>query len=40
MEEWDELWGDRNNQIVFIGKDLKENQIKEALNGCIKSAPF
>ena len=40
MEEWDELWGDRNNQIVFIGKDLNENQIKEALNGCIKSAPF
>jgi G3E family GTPase len=40
MEEWDELWGDRNNQIVFIGRDLKEKQIKEALNGCIKTAPF
>ena len=40
LEDWDELWGDRNNQIVFIGKELKEKQIKEALDGCIKPPPF
>lgn len=35
MEDWDEEWGDRINQIVFIGKVLDEQSVIEALDGCL-----
>lgn len=35
LEDWDEIYGDRINQIVFIGRDYnRETMIKE-LNNCI-----
>ncbi|MEY8354967.1 GTP-binding protein [Lachnospiraceae bacterium 54-53] len=36
MEEWDEVYGDRINQIVFIGKGFEEEKIKEELDACLK----
>lgn len=35
MEDWDEEWGDRINQIVFIGKILNEESVVEALDNCL-----
>ena len=35
LEDWDETWGDRINQIVFIGKLLEEQLIIEALDKCL-----
>lgn len=32
---WDEKYGDRMNQIVFIGKGYDESQIRKQLNGCL-----
>ncbi|MCR5102627.1 MAG: GTP-binding protein, partial [Butyrivibrio sp.] len=37
MDEWDDTYGDRMNQIVFIGKGYNKNLIKEALENCIVS---
>ena len=35
LEDWDEKYGDRLNQIVFIGKDVDEAEIKNKLDACI-----
>lgn len=35
MDDWDEQYGDRINQIVFIGKKLDEKQISEQLRKCL-----
>ena len=35
MEYWDEKYGDRINQIVFIGKNLNREQIISKLQACI-----
>lgn len=35
LKEWDEIYGDRMNQIVFIGRGYDEAKIKSKLNGCI-----
>ena len=35
LEEWDEEYGDRLNQLVFIGKDYEKQRIKEALAKCL-----
>lgn len=35
MEDWDEKYGDRLNQIVFIGKNLNREQIISRLKNCI-----
>lgn len=35
MEEWDETYGDRLNQIVFIGKEIDESVIREKLRQCV-----
>lgn len=32
---WDELYGDRLNEIVFIGQDMNENQIRNDLDNCL-----
>lgn len=36
MEDWDEVYGDRINQIVFVGKNFKEEKIIEELDACLK----
>jgi len=35
METWDEKYGDRLNQIVFIGKNLNKKQIISRLQTCV-----
>lgn len=35
LDDWDEIYGDRINQIVFIGKDIDETAIRKKLNQCI-----
>lgn len=32
---WDELFGDRKNEIVFIGQDMNEVSIREELDACL-----
>jgi len=34
-ENWDEEFGDRENQIVFIGKGYDQAEIKSALENCL-----
>ena len=34
-ENWDEEFGDRENQIVFIGKGYNQEEIKKALENCL-----
>ena len=36
-ESWDERYGDRINQIVFIGKDFDPQQVEERLRVCLVS---
>ena len=33
--EWSEEFGDRKNEIVFIGQDMDENQIRAKLDACL-----
>ena len=35
IEDWDEKYGDRLNQIVFIGKNLNRDQIISRLQTCV-----
>lgn len=35
MEDWDEKYGDRMNQIVFIGKGYSLDEITKKLNACL-----
>lgn len=35
LEDWDEIYGDRMNQIVFIGRDYDREDMITALNNCI-----
>ena len=34
---WHETFGDRKNEIVFIGQDMDEEQIKADLNACLST---
>jgi G3E family GTPase len=34
-ENWDVTFGDRKNEIVFIGQDMEEAQIRADLNACL-----
>ena len=34
-QSWDEEYGDRINQLVFIGKNMNEEQIKRQFNDCL-----
>ncbi len=33
--KWDKQWGDRMNELVFIGQDMNKAQIMEDLNECL-----
>lgn len=35
LEDWDETYGDRLNQIVLIGKGYSQHEITEKLNQCL-----
>lgn len=35
LEDWDEIYGDRMNQIVFIGRDYDKDRLITALVECI-----
>ena len=37
LEEWDVTYGDRMNQIVFIGRGYDEAKIRKQLDNCIKA---
>ena len=32
---WDDTFGDRKNEIVFIGQDMDKAQIRADLNACL-----
>merc|ERR1712154_156622 len=34
-EFFDEVWGDRRNQIVFIGKELNKDELIKELDECL-----
>ena len=36
-EEWDDQWGDRGTELVFIGRDVDEEQLIERLDECLLS---
>ncbi len=35
--EWDKTFGDRKNELVFIGQDMNEEQIKSELEKCLST---
>lgn len=35
--DWDKLFGDRKNEIVFIGQNMNEEQIKQELDSCLST---
>ncbi|MCR5032601.1 MAG: GTP-binding protein [Lachnospiraceae bacterium] len=37
-EDWDEVYGDRCNQVVFIGKGYEKAEILKLLYDCVESA--
>lgn len=37
MDDWDEKYGDRINQVVFIGKDYKKSDIMERLQAALEA---
>lgn len=34
---WDKTFGDRKNEIVFIGKEMQEDLIKKELEKCLST---
>ncbi len=34
-DEWDEVFGDRINQLVFIGKNYQKSEIVSKLRACV-----
>ncbi len=38
MDDWDEIYGDRCNQVVFIGKGYEKSEIVTLLYDCIEKA--
>ncbi len=37
-DDWDDTYGDRCNQVVFIGKGYEKCEIERLLYECIESA--
>ena len=35
LKTWDEYWGDRQNKLVFIGKDMDKQAIIAAIDECV-----
>lgn len=35
MGRWDKIWGDRMNEIVFIGQDMDEQKIRKEMEYCL-----
>ena len=35
MGRWDKTWGDRMNEIVFIGQDMDEKKIRQEMEYCL-----
>lgn len=35
MGRWDKMWGDRMNEIVFIGQDMDEKKIRQEMEYCL-----
>lgn len=35
MGRWDKKWGDRMNEIVFIGQDMDEKKIRREMEDCL-----
>lgn len=35
LDDWDEVYGDRMNQIVFIGRGYDQKMIEQRLNACL-----
>lgn len=35
MGRWDKIWGDRMNEIVFIGQDMDEKKIRQEMEYCL-----
>lgn len=35
LSRWDKTWGDRMNEIVFIGQDMDEKKIREEMEYCL-----
>jgi G3E family GTPase len=33
--KWHKLWGDRMNELVFIGQDINQTQMIESLEKCL-----
>lgn len=35
LSRWDKTWGDRMNEIVFIGQDMDEKKIRQKMEYCL-----
>ncbi len=36
-DDWDDQWGDRGSELVFIGREFDQETLTERLEGCVLS---